>query len=192
MVRRFVEQHHVRAHQKNAGQRHAHLPAARERADIAVHHGFREGETGQHFAGTAIQGIAVELLVARLHLAVALDDRVHLVHTIRIDHGRFKFAQFGGDFADRPCPVHDLGHGRAAGHFAYILTEIADGHAFIDGDLALIRQLVADDHPEQRGLASTIRPDKADLLTTIECCRGLDEEDAVAELLGDVFDADHG
>ena len=42
MVRRFVEQHGVGAHEENAGERDAHLPAARERADIAVHHFLAE------------------------------------------------------------------------------------------------------------------------------------------------------
>ncbi len=48
MVRRLVEQHHVRAHQQDAGEADAHLPAAGELADIAVHHLLGEAEAGQH------------------------------------------------------------------------------------------------------------------------------------------------
>jgi hypothetical protein len=71
MVARLVEQHDVGAHQQDAGQRHAHLPAARERADIAVHHLLAEAQAGQHLARPAFQRIAVELLEAALHLAIA-------------------------------------------------------------------------------------------------------------------------
>ena len=38
VVARLVEQHGVGAHEENAGERHAHLPAARQGADVAVHH----------------------------------------------------------------------------------------------------------------------------------------------------------
>src|SRR3546814_8216669 len=37
MVARLVEQHAVGPHQQNPGQRHAHLPAAGQEPDIAVH-----------------------------------------------------------------------------------------------------------------------------------------------------------
>ena len=65
MVARLVEQHDVGAHQKNARQRHAHLPAAGELADVAVHHLLAEAEAGQRLARAAVQRVAVELLEAR-------------------------------------------------------------------------------------------------------------------------------
>ena len=74
MVARLVQQHGVGAHQQDAGQRHAHLPAARQRADVAVHHLLAEAQAGEHFARPALQRVAVQLLEARLHLAVARDD----------------------------------------------------------------------------------------------------------------------
>ena len=64
MVARLVEQHRVGPHQQDAGQRHAHLPAAGQRADIAVHHLLAEAEPVQHLARPAIQRIAVEFLEA--------------------------------------------------------------------------------------------------------------------------------
>src|SRR4051794_31488274 len=71
MVARLVEQHDVGAHQENTRQRHAHLPAARELADVAVHHLLAEAEAGQRLARTAVERVAVELLERVLHLAVA-------------------------------------------------------------------------------------------------------------------------
>ena len=90
MVARLVEQHGVGPHQQDAGQRHAHLPAARKRADIAVHHLLAEAQAGEHFARAAFERVAVEFLEPALHFAIALDDRVHLVQALRIGHGGLK------------------------------------------------------------------------------------------------------
>ena len=192
MVARLVEQHGVGAHQQDAGQRHAHLPAARQRADVAVHHLLAEAQAGQHLARAALQRIAVEFLEARLHLAVALDDVVHLVGPVGIGHGGFELLQLGRHRADRAGAVHHLGDGAAAGHLADVLAEIADGDAAIDGHLALVGLLLAGDHAEQRRLAGAVGADEADLLALLERRRGLDEEDLVAVLLADVVEADHG
>jgi hypothetical protein len=51
-----------RAHQQDPGERHAHLPAARQLAHVAVHHLLAEAEAGQDFARPPVQRIAVELL----------------------------------------------------------------------------------------------------------------------------------
>jgi class 3 adenylate cyclase len=59
-------------------------------------------------------------------------------------------------------------------------------------DIALVGLFLAGDHAEERRLAGAVGADEADLLALVERCRGLDEEDAVAVLLADVFDADHG
>ena len=100
--------------------------------------------------------------------------------------------QLGRDLADGTGAIHHLGHGAAAGHLADVLVEIADGDAAIGRDLAFVGQLLAGDHPEQRGLAGAVRADEADLLALVEGGGGFDEEDLVAGLLADVVEADHG
>ena len=95
-------------------------------------------EAGQHFARRGLQRVAVELLEAALHLAIALDDRVHVVGLVRIGHRGLELAQFGRHRAHRAGAVHHLGDGAAARHFADILAEIADGDAAIDRHLALV------------------------------------------------------
>ena len=191
MVARLVEQHGVGAHEQDAGQRHAHLPAARQRADVAVHHLLAEAQAGEDLARPALQRVAVQLLEARLHLAVALDDRLHLVRPVRIRHGGLQLLQLGRHGAHRAGAVHHLGHGAAARHLAHVLAEVADGHAAIDGHLALVGLLLARDHPEQRRLAGAVGADEADLLALVERRGGLDEEDLVAVLLADVVETDH-
>jgi hypothetical protein len=71
VVARLVQEHGVGAHEEDAGQRHAHLPAARQRADVTVHHLLAEAEAREDFARPTLQGVAVQLLEAPLHLAVA-------------------------------------------------------------------------------------------------------------------------
>ncbi len=114
MVARLVQQHDVGPHQEDARQRHAHLPAAGEIADIAVHHFLAEAEAGQRLARPALQRIAVELLEARLHLAIARDDVLHLGFLLGIGHRGLELLQFGGDDADGTGAVHHFGHGAAA------------------------------------------------------------------------------
>ena len=78
MVRGLVEEHRVGAHQEDAGEGDAHLPAARERADVAVHRLLREAETGEDLARLGVERVAAELLEPRLRLAERLDQLVHL------------------------------------------------------------------------------------------------------------------
>ena len=191
MVARLVEQHDVGTHQQNARQRHAHLPAAGELADVAVHHLLAEAEAGQRLARPAVERVAVELFEGVLHLAIAGDDLVHLIGLIGVGHRSLELAQLGRDRTHRPRPVHDLGHGAAAGHLADVLVEIADGDAAIGRDLPFVRQFLAGDHPEQGGLSGAIRANEADLLALVEGGGGFDEQDLVAGLLADVVEADH-
>ena len=94
MVARLVEQHTVGLHQKNAGERHTHLPAPREQTDIAVHPLFAETEARQHLARAVFQRIAAQFLETPLHLAVACDQSLHLVGLIRVGHRRFERGHF--------------------------------------------------------------------------------------------------
>ena len=192
MVARLVEQHDVGPHQQNPRQCNAHLPAARQRADIAVHHLVAKTESGEHFASAAIKRIAVEFLEATLHLAIARDDRIHIIGLIGIGHRRLKFFQLGRDRTDGPGPVHYFGDGATAGHLADILTEIANGDPAIDGDLPFVRHLLAGDHPEQRCLARAVGADKANLFTLQKHRRGFDEKDLMALLLADAVETNHG
>src|SRR3546814_10740704 len=75
--------------------------------------------------------------------------------------------------------------------FRSVLAEIADGHAGLDRHLAVVRLLLAVDHPVQRGLAGTIRPDQPDLLPLLQAHRGGDERDLVGVLLDDVVGSVH-
>ena len=114
MVARLVQQHHVGPHQEDARQRHPHFPAARQRADVTVHHLLAEAEARQRFACTPIQRIAIELFEAMLHLAIAGDDGLHVVREFRVGHRGFELFQFGRDHADGAGAIHHFGDCAAA------------------------------------------------------------------------------
>jgi hypothetical protein len=99
---------------RNAGERHAHLPAAGEQADVAVHAFLAEAQARQHFARTGIKRIAIEFLEAVLHLAIARDEDVHVFGLVRIGHRGFELAHFGGQRARRSNAVHHR-HRRRSG-----------------------------------------------------------------------------
>ena len=85
MVARLVKQHAVGPHQQDTGERHAHLPAAGKKTDVPIHAFLAEAETAEHLARPGIQRIAIQLLEAPLHLAITLDDGVHVGGLVRID-----------------------------------------------------------------------------------------------------------
>src|SRR4051812_10669379 len=59
---------------------------------------------------------SAELLEARLHLAVARDDVLHLSFLLGIGHRRFELLQFARDDTDWAGAVHHFGNRAAAGH----------------------------------------------------------------------------
>ena len=191
MVGGLVEQHAVGPHQQDAGQRHAHLPAARQQPDIAVHALLAERKPRQHLARPRIERIAVQLLEAALDLAIALDQRVHVVGLLRVGHRRLQLGDLDRQRAHRSDPIHHRRHGAHARHLADVLAEIADGHAGIDRHLAVVGLFLPRDHPEQRRLAGAVGPDQTRFLPLLEAHRRVDEQDLMAVLLADVVEANH-
>ncbi len=191
MVGRLVEEHRVRAHQQDAGERDAHLPAAGELGDVAVHHLLLEPEAGEDLPGPRLEPVAAELLVARLDLAEARDELVELVEALGVGHRLLERMQLGRDLGDRPGAVHGLLDHGLAGHLADILAEVADGHAAVDGDLALVGLLLAHDHAKERRLAGAVGADEADLLAAVDGGGGLDEQELFPVLLADAVETNH-
>src|SRR5690606_1446782 len=145
----------------------------------------------QNLARAAVQTIAVQFLITRLHFTVALYDRIHLVHAVRINHRSFKLAEFGSHHADRASTLHDFRHGRPSAHFPDILVEIANRHAFFDGNLSFVGLFVTRNHPEQCRLSRPVGTDKADLFAAVQSGGRPDIENSMAVGLADIVDADH-
>ena len=75
MVGRLVHQQDVRLAEQHARHRDAHLPAARQRADVAVNPLIVEAEAVEDLARAAFERVAAQVLVLLLHLAEAREDR---------------------------------------------------------------------------------------------------------------------
>ena len=86
MVRRLVHQQDVRTPEEHPGHRDAHLPSARQRADIAVDLLVLEAEPVQHLARLALERVAAQMLVFLLHFAEAGEDAIHVVRLCGIAH----------------------------------------------------------------------------------------------------------
>ena len=71
------------------------------RADVAVHDLLREAEAGQDLARPRLERVAAELVEARLHLAEALEQRVHLVGLRRIGERVLELLQLGRHLGHR-------------------------------------------------------------------------------------------
>ena len=75
VVGRLVHQQDVGLAEEHARHRHAHLPAARKRADVAVDALVVEAEAMEDLARLALERVAAEVLVFLLDLAEPLEDR---------------------------------------------------------------------------------------------------------------------
>ena len=191
VVGRLVHQQDVGLAEQHARHRDAHLPAARQRADVAVDPLVVEAEAVQHLARLALERVAAEMVVLFLHLAEAREDLVHVVGLRGIRHRVLQLFELVMQVADAAAARDRFVEHRAARHLFDVLAEVADRQLLRHGDVALVRPLFARDHPEDRGLAGAVRPDQADLLTRIELERRVDEEDLLAVLLADVRERDH-
>ena len=188
----LVEEQCVGRHEEDAGQGHAHLPAARERAHVAVHGLGGEPQAGQDLAGPGLEAVSPQLVEAGLDVAEPLDQLVHLVDPPGIGEGVLERVQLGGHRGDGTGAVHGLGHGAPSGHLAHVLREVTHGDAAVDGDLSLVGRLLPGHEPEEGGLAGAVRADETDLLPRVDHGGCLDEEDLVAVLHGDGVEADQG
>ena len=127
VVGRFVHQQNVGFAEQHARHGHAHLPAARERADVAIDPLIVEAEAVEDFAGLRLEGVAAEVVVLLLHFAEAREDRVHLVGARRIFERLLQRFQFVVQVADAATAGNRLVEHRPARHLLDVLAEVADG-----------------------------------------------------------------
>ena len=176
VVGRLVHQQHVGPAEQHARQRHAHFPAARQRADVAIDLVVLEAETVQHFARLRFERIAAEMLVFLLHFAETFEDAVHVAGLLGIFHGVLQGFQFVVQIAHPPAAGDRLIEHRPALHLLDVLAEIADGQFLGNRDFAFVRSFLADDHAEECGLAGAVGTDQADLLAGVQLKGSVDED----------------
>ncbi len=139
MVGRLVHQQHVRPSQQHARQRHAHLPAARQRAHVAIDLVVLKAQPVQHLARLRLQRVAAQMLVLFLHVAEAFQDPVHLVRPLGIFHGALQSFQLVMQIARAAAARDGFIQHRPALHLLHVLAEIADVQPLRNRDCRLRR-----------------------------------------------------
>ncbi len=182
----FVQQQDVRALQQQAAQGHATALAAGDDRHRRVAGGAAQGVHGHFEAGVQVPGaLGVHLL---LHLALALDEGVHLVRL----HG---LGEFGVDLLEFLHEIdhvlhaffHHLAHGAGFVHQRFLL-QVADGEARREHGLAVEVGVHPGQDLQQRRLARAVQAQHADL-GAVEVGKGnVLQHLALAVALGD---ADH-
>ncbi len=190
MVGGFVHQQNIGTAEQHARQRHAHFPAAGERADIAIDLIVLEAEAVQHFARLRLERVAAEMLVFLLHMAETIEDAIHVVGLRGIAHGVIERFELVMQIAHAAAAGDGFIENRAALHLLHVLAEVADGELLGNGDGAVVGFLLADDHAEEGRLAGAVRADQADLLAGVQLKGGVDEDELFAVLLIDVRKGD--
>ena len=192
MVGRFVHEQDVRPPEQHARHGDAHLPAARECADIAVDLLVGEAEPVQDFARLAFERVAAEMFVLFLHFSEPVQDLLHVVGPRRIGHRLVQFFEFMMQVTDAPAPGNRLVDHGSSRHLLDVLPEVTDRQLLRHRHFAIVRRFLADDHAEEGGLAGAVRTDQSDLLPRIQLERGVDEQDLTAVLLVDAIERNHG
>jgi len=191
MVSRLIHQQHIRPAEQHARQCDAHLPAPRQRPDVAIDLVILEAEAMQRLASLRLERVAAEMPVLFLHLAEALQYPVHLAGLLRIPHRVLQAFQLMVQVSDPPAPGNGLIEHRAALHLLHILTKVPDRELFRDRHFALVGSLLADNHAEKRGLARPIGANQSDLLARVQLKGCVDENQLPAILLMDIRKRDH-
>ena len=161
MVRGLVEQQDVRLLEQQPAERHAALLAAGEELHARV--ARRAAQRVHGHLEPAVQLPGVQVVELLLHLALALDQLVHLV----VGHG------IGEALVDLVVLVqkvdrllhallHHLAHGLGRVELRLLLEE-ADGVARREDRLAHELLVHAGHDPEQRALARSVQAEHADL-----------------------------
>jgi hypothetical protein len=88
-----------------------------------------EAEAVQHLLGARLDLVAAEVLVLALHLAVALEDAVHVVGLVGVRHVALQLFELVVQFADLAAAGDRLVEHRAARHLAHVLAEVAEREA---------------------------------------------------------------
>ena len=83
----LIHQEDIGPSEEHAGQRHAHFPSARKRADVAVDLVVRKAETMQYLARLRLEGVTAQVLVLFLHLAESSQRAIQAAGLRRIFHG---------------------------------------------------------------------------------------------------------
>ena len=177
MVRRFVEQQDVGPREQDAGERHAHAPAAGEFRQRTVLHFGVEAEAGEDRGGPRDGRIGIDL--GKPHVYVGDPRAVGR---------RFLLGEQGGTLLVGGEHGFERGR-RPAGCF---LRHESDARAPGHGNAALVGVEPAEDGVQQRGFSGAVPADKADAAAFRNEGGGVLDQGQAADPQGQIVYSDHG
>ena len=191
MVGRLVEQEEVRLLEQESRQHRAHLPAARQLAQVAALVAVGEAEAGQD-AERLVLGeelLEVDRALGQLRDPAGQVEERLLADPAVAGGGELRLA--GGQLvvhlgAPRHARDHEVAQ-RAAALDRQVLRQVADADAAAPLDAAAIDGLLVGDDAEERGLARAVRPDEADAIRLGDPEGKAVHDDAPGEAERDVF-----
>ncbi len=198
VVGRLIEQEHVGPLEQQRRQHRAHLPAARELAQVARVVGDREAEAGQdrlRLVGRE-EPIEMRLLLVQLGHPLGQLDQIVVARRVVADLAQLGLGgrQITIELTTaRHAVEHERQQRRAAGQ-RQVLRQPADPHALGAGHHAVVDLLHAGQDLEQRGLARAVGADQADAIVAADAQAGRVEDHPVGEEQRDLFEDDqaHG
>ena len=177
MVRRLVEQQHLRVADEQLRQRDAHLPAARELAGGARQVDLLEAQAEEHASHLRLDGVAAQRLVGVARAAGGGQLRLGgVLPQLGLQPMQALFGlqnlHLGG---------HDLFEDGAFLHLDGFLLQVPHARAFGEQHPAFVGVLLAGNDIEQGGLAGPVGTHERQALVLFQAERHVLEERAAAE-----------
>ena len=177
IVRRLVEQQHVRPREQHRRQRHPHPPAAGElRAGPPLRRRI-EPEPVQDRRRPRLRRMRVDVGQPGMDLG----DPVRVLRTFRLRHQRRALHVRLQHRVDQARPRRRR-----------LLRHAADPRPPRHLDLAAVERRLAADQPEERRLAAAVPPDESHLVPRRDQRRGILEELLSLDGEADVLEGEHG
>ena len=182
----LVEQQDIGALEQQAREHAAHLPAARQLADIAFLVAAREAQTGEDREGLVLAEVALEVIDALVELGdVGGEIEQELVGGLGVDAGGF---ELGLGIREPAVELGAPGHARqdhvdqrAPTRDGDLLRQPPDPDPVRAGHVTVVDLLVTRDDLEQGGLARPVGTDQPDAIAMAEAQRRRVEDHSIRE-----------
>ena len=168
--------------QQQLGERDAHLPAAGELFGLALPVFLGEAEAAEHGADLRVEGVDVVDVELVGDVGVAVGGGEILLR-LGVGGGE-RVGDLLGLALEGEDGVEDgeaLGEDGLAAQGEAVLRQIAEGHAFDAGELAVVEGFDAGEDFEQGGFAGAVAADQAGALVRRDQPVGVFEEEFLAE-----------
>ena len=188
----LVEEEERRFLEEEFRQRDAHLPAAGELFGLALPVFFGKAEAAEDGADLCVEGVDVVNVELVGDVGVALGGG-GVLFGFWVGGGEGMGEVFG--FAFESVEVVEDGEALGKDGFAAegeaVLREVAEGHAFDTGELAVVEGLDAGEDLEEGGFAGAVAADEASALVRRDEPVGVFEEEFLAEAFAGGGELEH-